>query len=122
VAVSLRFLPLFFAGLLLFSQPLSGQWTLSGQVVDAESGEGLSYVNILFEGQSHLNTTSNQKGEFKLDALYDEAYDISFLMIGFQTVHLITSPKILFPFASPLSGNLYLRRSGGFRFQENTKP
>jgi hypothetical protein len=55
-------LPLFFVGLLCFNTPLSAQWTLTGQVQDAESGEGLSYVNIVFENQSHLNTTSNQQG------------------------------------------------------------
>jgi hypothetical protein len=86
--VSLRFLPLFCIGLLLICSPLSGQWTLTGQVKDGESGEGLSYVNIVFDGQTHLNTTSDQKGDFALNALYDPSYNVSFIMIGYQTVHL----------------------------------
>lgn len=89
-------MPLFFAGLLFLSTPLSGQWNFSGQVKDAESGEGLSYVNIIFDGQSHLNTTSDQKGDFKLAGLDDESYDVMFLMIGYKTVtlHHITKDSI----------------------------
>ena len=74
MAVSLKILPLFFVGLLCFNTPLSSQWTMSGEVKDAESGEGLSYVNIIFDGQSHLNTTSNQQGHFKLEGLETELF------------------------------------------------
>ena len=107
MAIPLRFLPLFFAGLLCFNTPLAGQWTLSGQVREAESGEGLSYVNIIFDGQSHLNTTSDQKGDFQLEMLYDEAYDITFLMIGFQTVHLYHITKDSIPLHITLHPEIY---------------
>ncbi len=100
-------MPLFFAGLLSFHTPLSGQWTLSGQVKDAESGEGLSYVNILFDGQSHLNTTSDQKGDFKLPALYDQAYDLVFLMIGYKTVYLHHITKDSIPLKVTLYPEIY---------------
>lgn len=101
--VSLRFLPLFFAGLLSISTPLTGQWTISGLVSDAQSGEGLSYVNIIVDGQTHLSTTSDLKGNFIIDALYDQAYDLSVIMIGYKTLHLyhITRDSI------PLHINLY---------------
>lgn len=110
LATPLKILPLFFAGLLCFNTPLSSQWTLSGEVKDAESGEGLSYVNIVFDGQSHLNTTSDQHGDFKLEALYDEAYDVSFIMIGYKTVHLHQITRDSVPLNITLYPEAYLAK------------
>ena len=101
-------MPLFFAGLLCFNTPLSAQWTITGQVKDAESGEGLSYVNIVFDGQSHLNTTSDQKGDFKLEGLYDASYNVSFIMIGYKTLHLQNITPDSIPLILTLYPEIYL--------------
>jgi outer membrane receptor protein involved in Fe transport len=77
-------------GLLLFGTNLSGQWTITGKVIDAESGEGLSYVNITFKDGATFNTTSDQQGAFKISGLTEPYYQVVFSMIGFQTVLLDT--------------------------------
>lgn len=77
-------------GLLLFGTNLSGQWTITGKVIDAESGEGLSYVNITFKDGATFNTTSDQNGAFRISGLTETHYQVVFSMIGFQTVLLDT--------------------------------
>ena len=81
---------LFWIGLLLFATNLSGQWTITGKVIDAESGEGLSYVNITFKDGATFNTTSDQNGAFRISGLTETHYQVVFSMIGFQTVLLDT--------------------------------
>ncbi len=78
------------AGLLLFATNLSGQWTITGKVIDAESGEGLSYVNITFKDGATFNTTSDQHGAFRISGLTETNYQVVFSMIGFQTIILDT--------------------------------
>ena len=63
-------------GLLLFGTNLSGQWTITGKVIDAESGEGLSYVNITFKDGATFNTTSDQQGAFKISGLTEPYYQV----------------------------------------------
>ena len=79
---------LFIAGLLLCCIDLLAQWTFSGQVIDAESGEGLSYVNITFKDAITHSTTSDQNGAFSISGLTEPAYHVMFSMIGFQTVFI----------------------------------
>ena len=86
VSVIKRFL--FSIGLLLFAINLSGQWTITGKVIDAESGEGLSYVNITFIDGAVFNTTSNQQGDFQISGLTEPFYRVVFSMIGFQSVNI----------------------------------
>ena len=78
---------LFFSCLLLCFYPLTAQWAVSGQVVDASSGEGLAYVNIHID-TSGLGTTSDQKGNFRIEGLKASLYGITFSMIGYQSVHM----------------------------------
>lgn len=80
-------------GLLLFGTNLSGQWTITGKVIDAESGEGLSYVNITFKDGATFNTTSDQQGAFKISGLTEPYYQVVFSMIGFQSIVLDTISK-----------------------------
>jgi outer membrane receptor protein involved in Fe transport len=77
---------LFIAGLLLCCIDLHAQWTFKGQVIDAASGEGLSYVNITFKDAITHSTTSDQNGAFSISGLTEPAYHVMFSMIGFQTV------------------------------------
>ncbi len=86
--VSIKRIVLFCTGLLLFSIHVSGQWTISGKVIDAASGEGLSYVNITFIDGATFNTTSDQHGAFSIAGLTEPFYKVMFSMIGFQTIHL----------------------------------
>nr|MBP6679940.1 carboxypeptidase-like regulatory domain-containing protein [Saprospiraceae bacterium] len=88
--VSIKNTILFWIGLLLFATNLSGQWTITGKVIDAESGEGLSYVNITFKDGATFNTTSDQNGAFRISGLTETHYQVVFSMIGFQTVLLDT--------------------------------
>ena len=74
--------------LLVCTNEVSAQWTLSGHIKDAESGEGLSYVNITFIDGVILNTTSDLHGVFQINGLTDHYYKVVFSMIGFQTVQL----------------------------------
>jgi len=73
--------------LLLCFQQLTSQWSITGRVTDAISGEGLAYVNIRLDHAS-LGTTSDQKGNFKIEGLTDIQYGITFSMIGFRSIHL----------------------------------
>lgn len=108
MALPVRFFSLLFGGLLLGSIPLCGQWTLSGQVVDAESGEGLSYVNIVFDHDAMLTTTSDHQGQFHIDGLTREWYDVKFIMIGFRTYHIDTITSASSPLHIELQPESYL--------------
>lgn len=72
---------------LLFFQRLDAQWSLSGRVIDGTSGEGLGYVNIRIDSTT-LGTTSDQKGNFRLEGLSKQQLSLTFSMIGFKTSHL----------------------------------
>jgi len=65
----------------------SSQWSVTGHVVDAASGEGLGYVNIRVDNSS-LGTISDQKGYFEIHGLTESQYAIIVSMIGFQTIYL----------------------------------
>jgi iron complex outermembrane receptor protein len=108
VAIPLRFLLLFFGGLLLISTPLTGQWTFSGRIVDAETGEGLSYVNIVFKNHPALNTTSDQAGDFQIVGLTETQYTVDIIMIGFKSVHFENLTSTTFPKAIALQPETYL--------------
>ncbi len=86
--VSVRHTLFLLTGLLLFSLNATGQWDLSGKIIDAESGEGLSYVNITFKDNIGHSTTSDQHGNFTIKSLSLPSYRVMFSMIGFQTIHL----------------------------------
>ena len=86
--VSVKHTLLVFTGLLLFSFNATGQWDLTGKIIDAESGEGLSYVNITFLDNMGHSTTSDQDGDFTIRSLPLPSYRVMFSMIGFQTIHM----------------------------------
>lgn len=75
--------------LLLGFHSITAQWSISGRVTDATSGEGLAYVNIRIDHTS-TGTTTDQKGNFKLEAegSVNTQYEIIFSMIGFKTIVL----------------------------------
>ena len=85
--VSIKRISSFSFCLLLYVPCLIAQWSVTGRVTDVITGEGLSYVNIHIE-HSGLGTTSDLKGNFKLEGLTDHQYEITFSMIGFQTIRL----------------------------------
>ncbi len=93
--------------LLLLCQQASGQWSISGQVVDASSGEGLSYVNILI-GKEGKGTTTDQKGNFLIDGLTAEKYGVTFSMIGFQTIQIESLTRESVPLFINLQPEIYL--------------
>ncbi len=86
--VSIKHIFLSIAGLLLFSFNVTGQWDLSGKIIDAASGEGLSYVNITFKDEMGHNTTSDHQGNFTINTLTKPYCRVVFSMIGFQTIQL----------------------------------
>lgn len=72
----------FFLPLLCWSQSI-----LKGRIVDAETQQGLQYVNIGILGKS-IGTVSNANGDFQLEikeALYKETLRIS--SIGYETLN-----------------------------------
>ena len=87
MAIPLRLFFLVLAGFFSTIGQLTAQWAVSGKVIDASSGEGLSYVNIRID-KTGLGTTSDQKGEFEIKGIQDSQCCIIFSMIGFQTVRL----------------------------------
>ncbi len=84
---------LFSLGLLLSWHFLSAQYTISGRVLDASTGEGLSYVNVHLDSSS-IGVNTDQKGNFTLENLPSGTVHLTFTMIGFQTSHVLahTSP------------------------------
>lgn len=93
--------------LLFFVHQLSAQRSISGRVIDATSGEGLSYVNIVIE-HTGLGTTSDQKGDFRIDGLTENNYGITFSMIGYQTYHLEIESKKSDPLLINMHPEVYL--------------
>jgi len=75
-------------GLLSGSASVAAQWAITGRIVDAESGEGLSYVNIVYSSDPMLGTTSDLEGRFTIRDLDRDRYHLRFSMIGFQTLAL----------------------------------
>ena len=57
-------------------------------MVDAESGEGLSYVNILYSTDPYLGTTTDHEGHFVIKELKQDSYHLRFSMIGFQSLDM----------------------------------
>jgi len=110
MALPVRLKFLFSTGLLLFAIHLSGQWTITGKVIDAESGEGLSYVNITFKDGATFNTTSDQQGSFRISGLTEPYYHVMFSMIGFQTIHLDSISAASDPLDIKMHPESYLTR------------
>lgn len=108
--VPVRFRLLFCAGLLLASLQTSGQWTFSGNVIDAESGEGLSYVNITFKDGASYSTTSDLNGNFLITGLTEPYYEVMFSMIGFQTLHFDSITPTTPPLRVAMHPEAYLTR------------
>lgn len=78
--------------------------------MDAESGEGLSYVNITFKDGATFNTTSDQQGAFKISGLTEPYYQVVFSMIGFQTIVLDTISKSDDPLSISMHPESYLTK------------
>lgn len=87
---------------------LHAQWSLSGRVTDATSGEGLAYVNIHIEN-SLKGTTSDQKGNFKIEGLTENKYGITFSMIGFQLLKVELREGESDPLFIQLQPEIYLK-------------
>ena len=104
--VSIKRISSFSFCLLLYVPCLFAQWSLSGRVTDAITGEGLSYVNIHIE-HSGQGTTSDLKGNFKLEGLTENQYEITFSMIGFQTIRLEQSSSESGPILIQMQPEIY---------------
>ena len=68
------------------STPLFAQTTavLKGRVLDAESGQGLTGVNVVLRGTG-LGTITGADGSFEIIKLKSRAYEVSASMIGYKT-------------------------------------
>ncbi len=106
--VSIKKLIPLFTSLLLFSFNATGQYSLSGKIIDAESGEGLSYVNITFKDYKGHSTTSDQHGHFSIGDLNLPSYRVMFSMIGFQTIHLDSITAASDPIRVEMHPEMYL--------------
>lgn len=73
--------------LLISTQLIFSQGSISGHITDADTGEGLSYVNVIIHNTTK-GTVSDHNGNFRVDGLTEGKYGITFSMIGFKTVHL----------------------------------
>ena len=93
--------------LLLFVLQLNAQGSVSGRVIDATSGEGLSYVNIVIDNTA-LGTTSDHQGNFRINGLTENKYGITFSMIGYQTYHLEIDPRESDPLFIEMQPEVYL--------------
>ncbi len=110
MAIPLRIKFLFITGLLLFNINVSGQWTMTGNIIDAESGEGLSYVNITFRDGEKFNTTSDLQGFFRISGLTEPFYHVTFSMIGFQTIQLDSITQVSNPMNIGMHPESYLTK------------
>ena len=106
--VPVSFRSIFIAVLFLFVCQLNAQWSVNGRVVDATSGEGLAYVNIVINN-SGLGGTTDHKGEFRINGLTENQYGITFSMIGFQTIHLENISRESDPLFIELHPEIYLK-------------
>ena len=75
---------LFFLLTLLFCLPLAAQQTYRAQVVDAETGEALPYVNIYVA--AGRGTMTNSKGYFIIEA--EPTEQLSFRYVGYETMQV----------------------------------
>lgn len=99
---------LFLTSLLLCSFNITGQWDLSGKIIDAASGEGLSYVNITFSNHVQHSTTSDQHGQFTITGLTHPAYNVVFSMIGYQAVKMDSITSATGPIRIEMHQETYL--------------
>ena len=58
--------------------------TISGQIVDSESGDGVPYVNV-FLSNTTLGAASDQHGHFVIHHIPQGVYDLVFDCIGYKT-------------------------------------
>lgn len=58
-------------------------YQISGKVVDSETNEPLYGVNILVKN-TYLGTSTNRNGEFQIEGLTDQSYDLAISMIGYR--------------------------------------
>jgi len=68
--------------LLLVSSCLYSQNSITGRVVDAETGEALPYSSIFFAGTS-IGTTTNSEGAFTLSGFSSGKYDFTVTFVGY---------------------------------------
>ncbi len=78
---------LFFLLTLLLCLPLAAQQTYHAQVVDAETGEALPYVNIYVA--SERGTMTNAEGHFMIQA--EPTEQLTFRYVGYETVQVAAS-------------------------------
>ncbi len=80
--------------MLLFATALNAQITVSGVVMDAETGETLVGANILVEG-SNMGTATDINGEFVLENVPQNA-KITASMVGYNPQTKAASPHLKF--------------------------
>jgi hypothetical protein len=59
--------------------------TISGRIIDAETGNALPFVNIILDG-THLGTTSKLDGKFLLSRVPSGTYRVTASIVGFARV------------------------------------
>lgn len=98
-----------FLFLLLASFSLHAQYTISGKVTEAETGNPLSDVEIYNDTEDQIVYTDEQ-GQYKLEGLYEGSYRIYVLLFGYKSQEVtitITNKSVKRDFKlSPLEGTL----------------
>ncbi|MGE5402687.1 MAG: TonB-dependent receptor [Ignavibacteriales bacterium] len=62
---------------------MNSEYTISGKVVDAESSHGVDNVRLTVIGQ-HIQTFTNESGEFELSGIKKGPYTIEVSLIGYK--------------------------------------
>lgn len=69
----------------LFLYAQTGKGTITGRVMDQQSGNPLSYVNIMIDG-TRLGAASNDAGVFTIRNVPAGTHRVIFQMIGYKTI------------------------------------
>ena len=80
----MKALLLFFIFPLLLPQLVSAQFTLSGRISDAQTGEVLSGAHIILEN-TYMTDISQNDGSFVMKGLPAGTYDLKISYLGYET-------------------------------------
>ena len=88
-----RFCLLFLSLLMLPGLCALGQTRVRGTVTDAQTGEPLPYVSVIFPG-TQTGTMTDTEGAFSLESSHGYA-NVSFQMLGYETLIASVRPNAL---------------------------
>ncbi|OJJ14687.1 hypothetical protein BKI52_41355 [marine bacterium AO1-C] len=88
---------------LIYSQAVLGQYRIKGKVVDGNSGEGLSFANVVLRATNDASfftgVVSELDGSFQFKQLKTGTYELQISVIGFKTKKI---PQLLLSEAQPV--------------------